>query len=332
MRGNSIMRRYRFGAFVAAIACAALALSFGFAQAQSWPQKPVRIVVPFPPGGNTDGIARIVAQRFSEVFGQQFVVENRPGAAGAIAAESVARAPADGYTLLMTTLGVTAVVPAATKAPFNPLKDFVAVSKVGSNPFVLVVNSSVPVKTLDEFVTYVRSQPNKINFAAAGTGDLIYLSMVLFQKRAGLEMVPVMYKGGAPALADVVAGHVPVYFSNLSDVLPHAAGGALRALAVSDRKRLPQFPDVPTFIEAGFPGFTIMTWNGLVAPAGTPKEIVDRLAAETARAVKDPKIVERLANFGIEPLGTTSEEFAAGIAADVAFWAEAARIADAHEK
>jgi tripartite-type tricarboxylate transporter receptor subunit TctC len=301
------------------------------ASAQGWPQKPVRIVVPFPPGGNTDGIARIIAQHFGETFGQQFVVENRPGAAGAIAAESVARAPADGYTLLMATLGQTAVVPAVTKAQFNPLKDFIPISKLGTNPFVLVVHQSVPVKTLAEFVAYTRAQPNKVTFAAAGTGDLIYIAMSLFLKRAGLEMIPVMYKGGAPALADVVAGHVQTYFSNLSDALPHTGSGAIRPLAVSGDRRLPQLPDVPTFAEAGYPGFKILTWNGLMAPAGTPREIVDRLASEAARAVKDPRLIERLANFGIDPLGNTPEEFAAELATDIPFWAEAARIAGVHE-
>jgi tripartite-type tricarboxylate transporter receptor subunit TctC len=313
-------------------ACAALAAlaSIPRASAQGWPQKPVKIIVPFPPGGNTDGIARIIAQHFGEIFGQQFVVENRPGASGAIAAESVARAPADGYTLLMATLGQTAVVPAVTRAPFNPLADFVPISKLGTNPFVLVVHQSVPVTTLAEFVDYVRRQPDKITFAAAGTGDLIYLAMSLFLKRAGLEMIPVMYKGGAPALADVVAGHVQTYFANLSDVVPHAGSGAIRPLAVSGDKRLPQFPDVPTFMEAGYPGFKILTWNGLMAPAGTPKEIVDRLAGEAARAVKDPKLIERLANFGIDPLGSSPEEFAAALATDIPFWAEAARSAGVH--
>jgi tripartite-type tricarboxylate transporter receptor subunit TctC len=297
------------------------------AGAQSWPQRPVKIVVPFPPGGNTDGIARIFGQRFSEIFGQQFVVENRPGASGALAAEAVARSPADGYTLLMSTLGQSAIVPAVTRASFNPLADFAPVSKLGTNPFVLVVHQSVPVKTLGEFVDYVRAQPKKITFAAAGTGDLIYLAMSLFLKRAGLEMIPVMYKGGAPALADTVAGHVQTYFSNLSDVVPHAASGAIRPLAVSSDQRLRQFPNVPTFAEAGYPGFRILTWNGLMAPIGTPREIVDRLAGESARAAKDPKVIERLANFGIDPLGNTPEEFAASLAADIRFWADAAKIA-----
>ena len=314
-------------ATLAAVSALAAVAPTRRALAQSWPQRPVKIMVPFPPGGNTDGIARIFAQRFGEIFGQQFVVENRPGASGALAAEAVARSPPDGYTLLMATLGQSAIVPAVTRASFNPLADFTPISKLGTNPFVLVVHQSVPVKTLTEFVAYVRAQPRKITFAAAGTGDLIYLAMSLFLKRAGLEMIPVMYKGGAPALADVVAGHVQTYFSNLSDVVPHAASGAIRPLAVSSDQRLRQFPDVPTFSEAGYPGFRILTWNGLMAPVGAPREIVDRLASESARAAKDPKVIERLANFGIDPLGNTPEEFAAGLATDIRFWADAAKIA-----
>jgi tripartite-type tricarboxylate transporter receptor subunit TctC len=314
-------------ASLAAVSALATIAPLRRALAQSWPQRPVRIIVPFPPGGNTDGIARIFAQRFGEIFSQQFVVENRPGASGALAAEAVARSPADGNTLLMATLGQSAIVPAVTRASFNPLADFAPISKLGTNPFVLVVHQSVPVKTLPEFVDYVRAQPNKVTFAAAGTGDLIYLAMSLFLKRAGLEMIPVMYKGGAPALADVVAGHVQTYFSNLSDVVPHAASGAIRPLAVSSDQRLRQFPDVPTFSEAGYPGFRILTWNGLMAPIGTPKEIVDRLADESARAAKDPKVIERLANFGIDPLGNRPEEFAASLAADIRFWADAAKSA-----
>jgi tripartite-type tricarboxylate transporter receptor subunit TctC len=311
------------------VALGALAVTRS-ARADGWPERPVRILVPFPPGGNTDGISRIIAQRFGEVFGQQFLVENRPGAAGALAAEAVARSAPDGHTLLMATLGQTAIVPAVTKAPFDPIKDLVPISKIGTNPYVLMVHQSVPVKTLAEFLDYVRARPNAVTFAAAGTGDLIYLATSLFLKRAGIEMIAVMYKGGAPAFADVLAGHVQTYFGNLSDALPHVASGVIRPLATSAERRLPQLPDVPTFIESGFPGFKISTWNGLMAPTGTPRDIVGRLAAEVALAVKDPTVVERLAKFGVDPLGNTPEEFAAALPAELAFWAEAAQSAGVH--
>jgi tripartite-type tricarboxylate transporter receptor subunit TctC len=318
--------RTRRACLTSCAALAALAL-LRPASAHTWPQRPVRIVVPFPAGGNSDGITRIVAQHLGAAFGQPFVVENRAGAGGAIGAEAVARSAPDGHTLLMATLGQTAIVPAVTKAAFDPLKDFVPISKVGTNPYVLVVHRSVPVETLAEFLGYVRARPNAVTFAAAGTSDIIYLATMLLLRRAELAMVPVMYRGGAPALADVIAGHVQSYFANLSDVLRHVGSGAIRPLAVSTDKRLPQFPDVPTFMEAGFADFKISTWNGLMAPAGTPKEIVDRLAGEVARAVRNAEVVARLATFGVDPIGNTPAEFAATLPADLAFWADAARIA-----
>jgi tripartite-type tricarboxylate transporter receptor subunit TctC len=302
------------------------------AQSQVWPQRPVKIIVPFAAGGNTDGIARIVAQRLGEAFGQHFVVENRTGAGGALAAEAVVRSPADGYTLFVTPVSVLAIVPAMTKTSYDPRKDFAPISNIGINPFVLVVHPSLPVRTVTELVDYVRRQPNKLSYAAAALGAVQHLATELFLKRAGLDVTAVMYRGGAPPLTDVLAGHVPIYLTSLSDVLPHTTSGALRLLAVTGEKRIPQIPDVPTFIESGFPGFKILTWNGLVAPAGTPRAIIDRIAKEIAGAVKDPKFIERLDSFGVDPLGNTPEEFAAMIAADIPFWAEAAKIAGVQEK
>ena len=302
------------------------------ARSQGWPQRPVRIIVPFLAGGNTDAIARIIGQQLGEVFGQKFVVENRPGAAGAIAAEAVARAPADGYTLLMAAVALIAIAPAATKVSYDPVKDFAPISIIGTNPFALVVNPKIPVHTVEEFVDYARRQPDKLTYATGGAGSVSRLSMGLFLKRAGLEMVPVSYNGGGPAVADVIAGHVQSYFANLSDTLPHVMSGGVRLLAVSSEIRIPQIPNVATFIESGFPGFKISTWNGLVAPANTPKEITERIAKEVALAVKDPKLAERLAGFGIDPLGNSPEEFAAVIAADIVMWTEAVKIAGVQEK
>jgi tripartite-type tricarboxylate transporter receptor subunit TctC len=302
------------------------------ARSQTWPQKPVRIVVPFAPGGNTDGIARLIAQPLGETFGQQFVVENRPGAAGAIAAEAVARSAADGQTLLMGTPSQIAIVPAMTKTSYDPVKDFAPISVVGTNPYVLVVHPRIPANTVAELVDYARGQPDKLAYAAPVFGGLSHLSMVLFLKRAGLDMTPVSYKGGAAPLADVIAGHVPIYFATLSEVVPHARSGAVRLLAVSSEKRVPQIPDVPTFAESGFPGFKALTWNGLMAPAAVPKETVDRIAKEVSRAVKDAKFAERLAGFGVDPLGNTPEAFAAMIAADIALWGEAIKMAGVQAK
>ena len=328
----------RAGAFARWSALALLAIA-GVAQpAQSqdsqtsWPQKPVRIVTPFAAGGNTDGNARIIAHHLGEAFGQQFIVDNRPGASGALAAEAVARSPADGHTLFLAALPQLAIVPALVKTSYDPAKDFVPISNVGTNPFVLVVHPGVPVRTLPEFVDHARRQNGKLAYAASGAGSLSHLAMALFVKRAAIEMVPITYKGGAAPLTDVLAGHVPSYLTSVSGVLPHAMRGALRPIAVSGRQRAPQMPEVPTFIEAGFPEFHFLTWNGLLAPAGTPKEIVERIAQEVARAAKDPKVAGRLAANGVDPLGDSPQEFAATIVADIAFWADAVKEAGFPDK
>jgi tripartite-type tricarboxylate transporter receptor subunit TctC len=298
----------------------------GPAWSQAWPQKPVKIIVPFAAGGNTDGIARVIGQRLSETLGQQFVIENKPGANGAIAAEFVAHAPADGYTLFLAATPQIATLPTLTKTPYDPVKDFDPVSNVGTNPFVLTVNPDFPSKTLKEFVERIRAEPNKIPYASGGNGSLGHLTMALFLKRAGLEMTHVPYRGGGPAIADVLAGHIPIYFANLSEALPHAESGKLRLLAVSSAKRSAQIPNVPTVSESGYSGFQTLTWNGILAPAGTPKDIVNRLAHEIALAVKEPAIAQKLAHLGVDPLGDQSVQFAATIAADIAMWAETIKI------
>jgi tripartite-type tricarboxylate transporter receptor subunit TctC len=315
------MRTHRLA--TAALAVLAVLAMPAAVQAQAWPHKPVKIIVPFAPGGNTDGIARMIAQPLSDSFGQQFVVENRPGAAGAIAAEAVVRAPADGHTLLMGTPTQIAIVPATTKAAYDPVKDLAPISVIGTNPYVLAVHHSVPARTLAEFVAHART--NKLNYAAPVRGGASHLGMVLFLKRAGIDMDPVAYRGGAPPMTDLVAGHVPAYFALLSDVVPHATSGAVRLLAVSSERRVRQIPDVPTFAESGYPGFRVLTWNGLMAPAATPKEVTDRIAGEVTRAVRDAKFVERLGGFGVDPLGNSPSEFAAMIVADIALWTEAVK-------
>ncbi len=302
-----------------------VSLAAGAAQAQGWPQKPVRILMPYAAGGNSDGMARIVAQRLGDRLGQTFIVENRAGANGAIASEAVARAAPDGYTLLWAVTPPLTISPAMSKVSYDAVKDFAPISVLGTNAFVLLVNKDFPAKSVREFIAYVRAQPNKMAYAEGSAGSLTHLSMALFLKRAGLDMTNVSYRGNAPALTDVIAGHLPVMFSNVSDALPHAASGAVRLLAVSGDRRAPQIPDVPTVAESGFPGFNVITWNGLAAPAGTSKAIVDAMAGEIARAVKDPAFVERLQSYGVDPVGNSPAEFAAMIAADVALWAEAVK-------
>jgi tripartite-type tricarboxylate transporter receptor subunit TctC len=302
------------------------------ARSQIWPQKPVKILVPFAPGGNSDGIARLIAQPLGDAFGQQFVVENRPAAVGALAAEAVARSAADGHMLLMGSPSQIAILPVTTKTAYDPVKDFAPISVIGTNPYVLLVHPRIPANTLAEFVDYARRRPDKLDYVAPVFGGLSHLTTVLFLKRAGLEMTPVSYKGGAAPLADVVAGHVPIYFATLSEAMSQAHSGAVRLLAVSSEKRVPQIADVPTFAESGFPGFKALTWNGLMAPSAMPRETVDRIAKEVSRAVKDATFSERLAAFGVDPLGNTPEEFAAMIAADIALWGEAVTIAGIQPK
>jgi tripartite-type tricarboxylate transporter receptor subunit TctC len=313
-------------AIVMVAAIAALAAALGCigaeAQAQIWPQRPVRIIVPYAAGGNSDGMARIVAQRLTEAFGQTFVVENRLGANGAIAAEAVARSAGDGYTLLWGVTPPITINPALTHVNYDPIKDFAPISVVGTNAFVLLVNKDFPPRSVAEFVAHVRAQPTRLAYAEGSAGSLTHLTMALFLKRAGLDMTNVSYRGNATALTDVVAGHLPTMFSNISDAMPQAAAGSVRLLAVSSKARAPQLPDVATIAESGFPGYDVLTWNGLMAPAATPKEIVDKIAAEIARAVKDPQFVARLNQYGADPLGNTPEEFSAMIAAETALWAD----------
>jgi tripartite-type tricarboxylate transporter receptor subunit TctC len=297
------------------------------AQAQDWPQKPVRILVPYAAGGNSDSMARLTGQRLSEAFGQQFVVENRVGANGSIAGEAVARATPDGYTLLWGVQPALTIAPALAKVPYDVQKDFAPISVVGTNPFVLVVNKDVPAKSVAEFVAWVKAQQGKLSYAEGSAGSLTHLSMALFLKRAGLEMTNVSYRGNAPALTDVIAGHLPTMFSNLSDALPHAQGGAIRILAVSSEARVPQIPDIPTVAELGYLGYKAVTWNGLLAPAATPKPILDKIAGELVKASKDPVFIDKLAKIGADPSGITPGQFAELIATDLNLWTEAVAIA-----
>jgi tripartite-type tricarboxylate transporter receptor subunit TctC len=296
--------------------------------ADVWPSRPVKILVPYAAGGNSDGMARIAAQHLAEAFGQPFIVENRAGANGSVAGEAVARSPADGYTLLWAATPSIAIAPALARLPFDPIGDLAPISIVGINGFVLVINKDVAAKTLAEFIAYVRAQPKTLAYAEGSAGSITHLGMALFLKRAGLEMQNVSYRGNAPALNDVIAGHLPAMFSNISDAVPHAESGAIRLLAVSTNSRAPQLPKVPTFVESGFPGFNVMTWNGLMAPSGTPRDIVNRIAREIRRAAGDPIFVRRLDGYGAAPLGNTPEDFQTMIAADTKLWAEAVRLSD----
>jgi tripartite-type tricarboxylate transporter receptor subunit TctC len=298
------------------------------AQAQNWPERPVRVLVGFAAGGNIDNLARLTCSRLSETFGQQFVVENRVGAMGSLAADAVARAAPDGYTFFWAGTGTVSIFPAMAKPPYDFEKDFAPVSMIGTSPQVLIVNAGFPAKTVQEFVAHVKTQPGKLSYAGGGgPGSVSNLLMSLFLKRAGLEMIPVSYRGTAPALTDVIAGHVPAMFIPLPEALAQAAGGKIRILAVSSANRAPQAPDVPTIAESGFPGYNGVSWNGMVAPAGTPKEIITKIAAEFARAAKDPEFVKQMDKYGADPVGLSPEEFAKFLKDDMALWAEAVKVA-----
>jgi tripartite-type tricarboxylate transporter receptor subunit TctC len=314
-----LTRRHFIATSAGAIAAGLSTPGFG----ADWPDRPVTILVPFAAGGNTDGIARMIAQKLTTALGQQFIVENKGGAGGGLAAEIVARAKPDGYTMFVTAVSVLTIVPKMMKTKFDPVKDFAPISNIATNPFVLVVNKDLPVKSVQEFVAYAKAQKQPLSYASAGQGSLSHLAMVLFLKQTGLDLVHVPYKGNAPALEDVVGGHVPAMFSNLSDTLPQVSAGNVRAIAVSGSKRSVQLKDVPTVAESGYPTYEALTWNGLVAPAGTPKDIVDKVAKVVEESVKDPAFAKRLADYGVDPLGNTPEEFRKMIDGDIAKWATA---------
>jgi tripartite-type tricarboxylate transporter receptor subunit TctC len=296
------------------------------AHAQAWPAKPVKVLVPFPPGGVTDAVARITAEWLTQRLGQVFVVENRPGASGAIAAEALARSDPDGYTLFSASTPQLAIVPYVQKVNYDPMKDFAPVSIVGTN--ALGCNDRIPAATLKEFVAYGKANPDKLSYASPGLGSVGHLTMALFLARAGLKGEAVLYKGGGPAVADVVAGHVPCYFGNFNELIPHAgAGGRLRILAVSSLERSPQLASVPTVAEQGYPGFRTMTMNGYVAPAATPREIVERVAREIGAGCKDAAFSERLRKIGVDPVCSTPAEFSQAIREDLTIWKEAVNAA-----
>src|SRR6476620_1518583 len=313
-------------------AVAALVAFMGSADAAEWPDRPVKIIFPYAAGSTGDATARLIARRLSDQFGQPFVVENRVGANGVIGTEAVAGSAPDGYTLLWAVTPQIAIAPAMAKVPYNPATAFVPISAVSTNRFALIVNAKVPVRTVPEFIEYAKAQTKGITYAEGGAGSITHLSMVLFLNRAGLKGINVTYKGTQPALTDVVAGHLPTMFALFGDALLQAQNGAIRVLAVSSEQRSMQAPDVPTVAESGFPGYTATSWWGLMAPAGTPKAVVDRIAAEVGKATKDVKIVEQLTAFGVDPLGTSPPEFSAMIAADIELWAEAVKLAGLQAK
>ncbi|MEO8486405.1 MAG: tripartite tricarboxylate transporter substrate binding protein [Betaproteobacteria bacterium] len=311
-------RRTVFAAFAASLAALAAP---GVPAQPAYPHQPIRIVVPFPPGGATDIMARAAAQRMTEAWKAQVVVDNRPGAGGNIGSELVARAPADGYTLEMGTVGTHAINASLyAKMPYDHVKDFTPIVLVAAVPNVLVVHPSVPVNSVRELIAYAKANPGKLNFASSGSGTSIHLSGELFKVMAGVQMTHVPYKGSAPALSDLLGGQVQMMFDNLPPSLPHIRAGKLKALAVTSADRAPALPDVPTISEAGLPGFEASSWFGLLAPAGTPRDIVAKINGEIAQWLATPEAREKLTAIGANAKGGTPEDFVRHIAAETAKW------------
>jgi tripartite-type tricarboxylate transporter receptor subunit TctC len=282
--------------------------------AQDYPLRPVRLIVPFPPGGGNDIVARAVAQELGKSLGQQFVVDNRAGAGGAVGAELAARSPADGYTLFLGGVGSHVVNPSLhPKLSYDPIRDFAPVTLIASAPSVLVVHPSLQAARLAELTALAKAHPGKLNYASNGNGSSAQLAAVLYESMAGVRMVHVPYKGVAQALVDLMSGEVQLMFGTLVAILPHIKAGRLRALAVTGRDRSALLPEVPTLAESGLPGYEAGSWYGILAPAGTPGAIVARLNAEINAAIRQPEVRERLAAEGAEVVGGTPEQFAAHI-------------------
>lgn len=308
-------------------ACAALALALaacacaGPLRADDYPSRPIRLIVPYAPGGGADSVARIVAKRVSETIGQPLVIENRPGGGSIIGTEIVAKADADGYTLLLGQSGPISINPAVYKdLRYDPVKDFAPIAMTTSYPYMLVVNAKLPVKSLRDFVALAKSQPGAMNYGTTGIGAANHLVTELFNRKAGLTMTHIPYRGTALAVTDLIAGQVTMVFADPISALPQVESGTLRALAVTSLERSPVAPDVPTIAESGFPGFEAIAWHGILAPANTPPAIVKRLNAEIVKALRDPATKTLLEKQAMQTVGNSPEEFAAFIKKDIAIW------------
>jgi tripartite-type tricarboxylate transporter receptor subunit TctC len=288
-----------------------LAASAGVALAQPYPSKNIRIVVGFVPGGATDTVARVVAQQLSDRFGKQVVVENRAGASGTIGAESVAKSPPDGYSLFLATQTTHAVAPyMLAKIPYDPVKDFTPVVQAAQNTLLVVVNPSLPVRSMKDLVALAKSRPGELNFATGGVGSSPHMAGELFKSLARVNMTPVFYKGDAAAVVDVIGGQVPVMFINITGMLPYIKSGRLRGVAVTSAKRSTIIPDYPTIAETGLPGYEVVTWFGVLGPAALPAEIVSRLNREVNQSIALPNVKEQMSQLGIEVVGGTPEQYA----------------------
>ncbi len=305
----------------ALLACLLSAFAVPIASAQSWPTKPVRLVAPFAPGGGSDFIARLIAQKLSERLGQQVVVENRPGAGSNLGAEYVVRSLADGYTILLTPASYT-VNASLYKLSWDVLADVAPIIQLSQGPFVVAVHPSVPAKTLKELVGYAKQNPDKLSYASSGNGSIVHLASEYFLDVAGVKIVHVPYKGTGPALNDTIAGQTQLIFGSVATALQYVKSGRLRALAVTTPKRIVAASDIPTVAEAGFPGYQVINWHGLVGPKGTPKEAIDRINRESNEALKSADVEKILAADGLTAAGGTPAQFEALLKSELARWAK----------
>jgi tripartite-type tricarboxylate transporter receptor subunit TctC len=286
--------------------------------AQTYPAKPVRVIIPYPPGGGNDTLGRLFAAKLGERLGQPFVVENRPGAGTMIGTEAAAKSPPDGYTILLSSIATHALSPNLySRVPYDPIKDFAPITLLGVAPTVLVVNSDLPAKNVQELIALARSKPGQFAYASGGNGTPPHINAEVFKSVAGIDLLHVAYKGGGPALVDLMAGRVHVMLDTAASAMPHVRAGKLRALALSALRRSPDLPDLPTFAEAGLPQYDTNAWYSMHAPAGTPPVIVRRLNAELVAILKDPDILARFKQLATDPVGNSTEEFAAFVRAEL---------------
>lgn len=311
----------------------AMSIAASDARAEDYPSHPIRLIVPYAPGGGADAVARIVAKRVSETIGQPIVIENRGGAGSIIGTEDVHKAAPDGYTLLLGQSGPISINPAVYKElPYDPEKDFAPITMTTAYPYILVVNAKLPVKSLQDFVAMVKAKPDEFNYGTTGVGAANHLVTELFSSRAGLKMVHVPYRGTALAVADLLAGQVTMVFADPVSALPHMQAGTLRALAVTSNERSPVAPDVPTIAESGYPGFDAIAWHGILAPAGTPAPIIAKLHDQIVAALKDPATKALLEAQAMATVGDTPQQFSASIKQDIAVWKEVANQANVSVK
>jgi tripartite-type tricarboxylate transporter receptor subunit TctC len=317
-RRAEIKMRHRSKSVGALLSATALAATSPVA-AQDYPRRQIELVVPFAAGGTTDNISRLIAQRFSDSWSQPVIVNNRPGGGSTIGNNVVAKAAPDGYTLLVTTISF-AINAALQKLPYDSIKDFAPITELASLPLMLVVHSSVPATNLKEFIALAKSKPGGWDYATAGTGTSPHLAAEMFKAMAGVDLVHVPYKGNAEAINALLGGHVKIYFALVPAVLQHVKAGTLRPLAVTTEKRLPYLPDVPTIAELGFPGYEINSWQGMFAPAATPKDIVAKINGELVRMLGTPAVRARISQEGADPVGSTPDAFAERVTTEIAKW------------